>query len=155
MKIIALRKIAIYERKPFDDLQKETIFHRQQSILNRLSTEPSAILVGQYVDVGVSGMIPFEQRPAGKNLLRDAKAHHFDEIWVWDASRLGRNCGDLVKLLHCFKKLNIKLFILSQEDMNKVAFNIQSFIKDATGFRNYFIGHLRSLFRFFRSLWIS
>lgn len=46
--------------------------------------------VGEYADNGVSGAIPFADRPAGARLLADARAGMFDVVIVYKVDRLGR-----------------------------------------------------------------
>src|SRR5262245_54499311 len=43
-----------------------------------------------YKDEGISGTVPFEQRPGGKRLLTDARKGEFDLVLLYKVDRLGR-----------------------------------------------------------------
>jgi len=49
-----------------------------------------------YKDIGVSGTIPFEERPMGKKLLEDVEAGLLDEVKVLHLDRLGRNTENIL-----------------------------------------------------------
>ena len=52
-----------------------------------------------YKDKGVSGRVPFEDRPQGKKLLSDVEKGLVDEIKVIHLDRLGRNTEDVLKTI--------------------------------------------------------
>jgi site-specific DNA recombinase len=60
-----------------------------------------------YEDDGVSGTIPFANRPAGAALMRDAEAGLIGEIFCWKIDRLGRNLRDFLNLCHKLKRLGV------------------------------------------------
>ena len=49
-----------------------------------------------YKDIGVSGTVPFEDRPMGKKLLEDVAAGLLDEVKVLHLDRLGRNTENIL-----------------------------------------------------------
>ncbi len=49
-----------------------------------------------YKDIGVSGTVPFEDRPKGKKLLEDVAAGLLDEVKVLHLDRLGRNTENIL-----------------------------------------------------------
>jgi len=49
-----------------------------------------------YKDIGVSGTVPFEERPMGKKLLEDVEAGLLDEVKVIHLDRLGRNTENIL-----------------------------------------------------------
>lgn len=48
-------------------------------------------LEDRYYDDGISGTLPFEERPEGKRLLEDARAGKFKVLVIYDLDRLGRD----------------------------------------------------------------
>src|SRR5262245_11375888 len=53
-------------------------------------------VAGEYVDDGVSGTIPLEERPQGARLLADARAGRFAEVVSYRLDRLGRSLRALL-----------------------------------------------------------
>ena len=58
-----------------------------------------------YADEGVSGTIPFEKRPEGKQLLEDARAGKFNTVVFLESERIGRD----VEPIHLARKLLVLL----------------------------------------------
>lgn len=54
-----------------------------------------------------SGRIPFADRPAGKELLRDAKAGKVSNVIITSIDRLGRNTKDILATIDLFTELGI------------------------------------------------
>jgi len=82
-----------------------------------------------YLDDGVSGTIPFAQRPAGKRLLQDATSEKFTMILVYKIDRLGRDPRDILNSAHQFDQIGVAVKSLTEEfDMStpsgKFMFNI-------------------------------
>lgn len=62
-----------------------------------------------FIDKGISGAVPFNQRPAGKKLLAYILMDKVTDLYVTDLSRLGRNTLDIlttIERLHN-RKVNI------------------------------------------------
>jgi site-specific DNA recombinase len=79
------RRVATYERVSSEDQrERETIRTQQEELAKRLNSDPTAALVKRYSDDGISGTIPMGERPDGRVLLRDAEAHVFDELWIYN-----------------------------------------------------------------------
>ena len=53
-----------------------------------------------YQDKGVSGLLPFAERPMAKRLLADVAKGEVAEVWGWEVSRFGRSVKDLTAVLH-------------------------------------------------------
>lgn len=60
-----------------------------------------------YLDDGVSGAVPLEERPAGAQLLADARQNIFDAIYVYKIDRLGRSTRIILNSIHFFESLGI------------------------------------------------
>ena len=82
-----------------------------------------------YLDDGISGTIPFANRPAGKRLLEDATNRSVSLVLVYKIDRLGRDPRDILNSAHQFDQLGVAVKSLTEEfDMStpsgKFMFNI-------------------------------
>ncbi len=128
---IATRRVATYERVSSEDQrERDTIRTQQDELARRLQTDPIASLVKRYTDNGISGTIPMAERPAGRQLLLDAEAHHFDEIWVYNIKRLGREAVDLLLLKRRFESQGIKLISLQEGEQTGLGYDIHAVVAD-------------------------
>ena len=108
-----VKRVATYERVSSDvQRDRETIRTQSDALAQRLQDDPTVKIVAAYIDDGVSGTVPMEQRPQGSNLMQAAQARMFDELWVYNVKRLGREAIDLLRLMRQLDPLGIKLMSL-------------------------------------------
>jgi DNA invertase Pin-like site-specific DNA recombinase len=69
-------------------------------------------IIGEYVDVGVSGSK--DSRPELNKLMADAKRRKLDAILVWKLDRFGRSLKHLVNSLAEFESLGIAFISLKE-----------------------------------------
>src|SRR5215467_2890045 len=69
-------------------------------------------IVGEYVDVGISGAK--EKRPELDRLLADAHRRRFDAIVVWKFDRFARSVSHLLRALETFQALGIEFVSLTE-----------------------------------------
>ncbi len=69
-------------------------------------------IIGEYVDVGVSGSK--DSRPELNKLMADAKRRKLDAILVWKLDRFGRSLKHLVNSLGEFESLGIAFISLKE-----------------------------------------
>jgi DNA invertase Pin-like site-specific DNA recombinase len=84
-------------------------------------------VVGEYVDVGVSGTK--EKRPELDHLMSDAHRRKFDAVAVWKFDRFARSVSHLLWALETFKALGVEFVSLSEQidtstPMGKMVFTI-------------------------------
>ena len=92
-------RIAIYGRVSTDEQQRKETIDAQLEALRR--TLPGDYeVVETYLDDGISGTVSFEDRPAGRRLLKEAEAGRFEQVLAYKLDRLGRNTLDILKLAH-------------------------------------------------------
>lgn len=78
--------------------ERETI-QTQLSAINTY-TLPQAIKVKyRYADDGVTSQIPFEKRPDGSRLLKDAEQGKFDTLLVFKVDRIARDTEELLRVV--------------------------------------------------------
>ncbi len=70
-------------------------------------------VVGEYVDVGISGCK--EKRPELDRLMADAHRRRFDAVVVWRFDRFARSVSHLLRALEAFKTLGIEFVSLSEQ----------------------------------------
>lgn len=69
-------------------------------------------LIGEYVDVGISGTK--DKRPELDRLMSDAHRRKFDVVAVWKFDRFARSVSHLLRALDTFKTLGVEFVSLSE-----------------------------------------
>lgn len=101
--------IALYLRVSTDDQKTAaTIENQIRELEEYLKQNPQFKVYKWYKDDGVSGTIPFTERPAGKQLIEDAKAKKFEMVLVTRTDRFGRSMIGILKSVEILENLNIK-----------------------------------------------
>jgi len=70
-------------------------------------------VVGEYVDVGISGSK--DSRPELNRLMADAHKRRFDLVCVWRFDRFARSVSHLLRALETFKALGIEFVSFSEQ----------------------------------------
>jgi site-specific DNA recombinase len=128
------QRVAIYARVSSEEQRENQTIQTQIDTakrwveFQRLVNKPMEVY-DLYLDDGVSGTIPFAQRPAGKRLLQDATSEKFTMILVYKIDRLGRDPRDILNSAHQFDQIGVAVKSLTEEfDMStpsgKFMFNI-------------------------------
>jgi site-specific DNA recombinase len=87
-------RVAVYLRVSSEEQrERHTIESQRERVLELISRE-RLVVVNEYRDDGVSGTIPLDDRPAGRQLLIDAREQRFDAEVVYRLDRLGRDTAD-------------------------------------------------------------
>ena len=88
------RRIALYARRSGSEdntsIQKQ-IEAGQREAERITGFTPAAYVAKTYVDVGVSGATPFNERPEGRLLMRDARRGKFDTVIFYSLDRFTRS----------------------------------------------------------------
>ena len=93
-----------------DQALAETVKAQIDYLRNRTALEGWPVF-DFYVDDGVSGTVPLEERPEGRRLLEDARAGAFQSVLLFRLDRLGRT---------------LKVLMSAHEQLNAVGVSIQS-----------------------------
>ena len=75
-------RVAGYARVSTEDQADQRTIDAQDDFLRRYCDLHDLTLVKVYMDDGVSGTVPLEDRPDGRKLLEDAEAGQFDAVLV-------------------------------------------------------------------------
>lgn len=104
------RTAAIYVRVSTGQQTTEN----QEAALRQFAQKAGWTVADIYRDQGVSGAKKRTDRPAFKELQKDAVQRRFDILLVWSVDRLGRSLQDLAEVLTELHALNIDLVLHQQ-----------------------------------------
>ena len=90
------RAVAIYARVSTEDQAERATIKSQLDFLRGFVDLHGLPVAGEYIDDGISGTVPFVDRPEGQRLLIDAEAGRFGAVLVYRIDRLGRSLRSLL-----------------------------------------------------------
>lgn len=102
-------KVAAYLRVSTEDQQERGTIETQLDFLRKYVDLHQLNLVETYKDDGVSGTLPFESRPAGRQVMEGAKEKKFELLLVYKLDRLGRVARIILNSIHDFEELGVKV----------------------------------------------
>ncbi|WP_294364740.1 recombinase family protein [uncultured Clostridium sp.] len=113
-------KIAIYCRVSSDDQKERDTIENQIEILNTyIEFKENLEKAGEYLDDGISGTIPFQERPAGKRLIEGCKNGLFNSILVWKIDRFGRDTLSGLSAVELLRQYNVEIISVTEPfDLN-------------------------------------
>lgn len=98
-----VERVALYSRVSSEDQADTETIQVQVEFLRRYAELHGLHVVDEYLDDGVSGTIPLEDRPAGARLVADARAGRLSTVIFYRVSRLGRR---LAVVLGAYEQLD-------------------------------------------------
>jgi site-specific DNA recombinase len=84
-------RVALYARVSTEDQAERQTVQGQLDFLRKLAELHGWPVAGEYVDDGVSGTVPLDQRTDGRRLLDDARIRRFEMVVFYRLDRLGRS----------------------------------------------------------------
>jgi site-specific DNA recombinase len=124
-------RVATYCRVSSDEqADKGTIATQREVIERRIAQTPGIVVVGRFEDDGMSGTIPFADRPAGRDLLLLVDAAAVDQVWVYKVDRLGRDAIDLMVLRRRLEPLGVKIISMQEGEQQDLPFDINAVVAD-------------------------
>jgi site-specific DNA recombinase len=90
-------RVAVYGRVSTEDQADARTIENQVDFAQKYCRLHSLDIYDFYLDEGVSGALPVENRPAGSRLLRDAESGLFSAVYVYRLDRLARTTLDILK----------------------------------------------------------
>ncbi len=103
-------KVALYARVSTSDKGQDPEMQLRE--LREYCQRRGWVIVGEYVDIGVSGSK--ESRPQLNRLMLDAKKRKFDAIAVWRFDRFARSVSHLLRALEEFQSLGVEFVSYSE-----------------------------------------
>lgn len=123
--------VALYARVSTEDQAERQTVEAQTGFLARYCDLHQLPVAGVYVDDGISGTVPLDERPAGRRLLADAADGRFGTVLVYRLDRLGRS---LRALLDAHDRLdNVGIAIRSGTEPFDTASPIGAFVFNLLG----------------------
>jgi len=89
-------RIAVYARVSTEDQAERQTIQGQLDFLRKYCDLHGHQIAGEYLDDGISGTVPLDERPEGRRLLDDAAAGRFGVVLVYRLDRLGRSLKALI-----------------------------------------------------------
>ena len=105
-----MKKIAIYVRVSTNKQDSTNQLIELRNLANRLNYE----IVLEYTDNGISGTKGREDRPGLDLLLNHAGQRKFEQVMIFDITRLGRSLQNCIETLNYLNSLNIDILIQKQ-----------------------------------------
>ena len=96
-----------------DQAERETI-QNQINVANAICPALGMSIVDSYLDDGVSGTIPLEERPEGVRLLHDAGTGAFEMVVAYRLDRVGRKALVILSAYEVLKKRGVGLRSLTE-----------------------------------------
>ncbi len=102
-------KAAMYLRVSTEEQKEKQTIASQRSFGERYFAAHGILVYSWYADDGVSGIIPFDQRPEGARLLADARSGRIDTIFVYRLDRLGRDSRLILNTINELEALGVQV----------------------------------------------
>ena len=84
-------KVAVYARVSTDEQREKQTIETQVEKAKDFCKLHDLDIYDFYLDEGISGVTPFDERPEGRRLLEDAKEGKFSAVVVYKLDRVGRD----------------------------------------------------------------
>lgn len=102
-------KAAMYLRVSTEEQKDKQTIASQRSYGERYCAIHNMLVYSWYTDDGISGMIPFGQRPEGMRLLADARSGKIDTVFVYRLDRLGRDPRLILNIINELESLAVQV----------------------------------------------
>jgi len=120
-------RVAVYVRvSTTEQAERQTI--EAQVIACRDYCEAKGYqIMAEFLDDGVSGTVPFEERPEGRRLLEAGKDELFSHVIILCPDRLGRDVTEALLAMRAFKRLRltVEFVVQSFDDTPEGTFQFQ------------------------------
>jgi len=104
-----MTRLAVYARVSSDDQAERGTIENQLEFARKYADLHQLEVVKWYKDDGVTGTIPLEARPAGQELLEDAKNGQIDLLLIYRLDRLGRSARIILNAVHELEGHGVKI----------------------------------------------
>jgi site-specific DNA recombinase len=115
-------KVAVYGRVSTDEQREKQTIETQIEKAKDFCKLHEFEIHDFYLDEGISGVIPFDERPEGKRLLEDAKKKSFSAVIVYKLDRVGRDIVIIRNFLDFLSKHGIAFRSITEPFDTSTAF---------------------------------
>ncbi len=105
----APQKAAVYCRVSSEVQQERQTIESQVEFAQKYCDLNSIAITKIYRDDGITGTLPLQDRPAGAELLADAKDGQFQLVLIFKLDRLGRSTRVILNAVHDLDAMDIKV----------------------------------------------
>jgi site-specific DNA recombinase len=110
-----LDRLAVYLRVSGDEQKQQGTIETQRGAAERYVAAYAANGAATwYADDGVSGTVPFAQRPEGARLLADAAAGLVRTLVCWRLDRMGRNALAVLAAVETLERAGVRLVSITE-----------------------------------------
>lgn len=102
-------KVCAYARVSSEEQQERGTIQNQIEFGSKYSDLHGYKIIKWYLDDGITGTLPLDARPAGRELLRDAKEGLIDTILVYKIDRLGRSARIILDSVYELEQCGVKI----------------------------------------------
>ena len=125
----ARRRVAVYQRVSSEtQRERETIKTQAEALERAVAIRSDIEVVKVYQDDGVSGTVPFVLRPAGAELLSDAAAGIFQEVWVYRFDRIARDEIDGLVVKRDLSERGVQLYSTTEGEASRFVFGMHMLV---------------------------
>ncbi len=103
------KKAAVYCRVSSESQQERQTIKSQVEFSQKYCDLNSMAITKIYRDDGITGTLPLQDRPAGAELLADAKEGQFQLVLIFKLDRLGRSTRVILNAVHDLDAMDIKV----------------------------------------------
>jgi site-specific DNA recombinase len=107
--------VGVYLRVSTEEQRERQSIATQRDFATRYCDLHQHPVYATYADDGVTGTLPLENRPAGIQLLRDARAGKFDQLLVFKLDRLGRDTRLILNAVAELEKYGVRVRSMTEE----------------------------------------
>ena len=107
-------KVAIYLRVSSEEQRERQSIATQRAEVLRYCEAHGITEPAIYADDGISGTVPFEQRPAGAHLLQDARDGRIGKVLIYKLDRLGRDTRITLNAIKQLEDLGVEIAATSE-----------------------------------------
>jgi len=104
-----VNRLAVYARVSSDDQAEKGTIENQLEFARKYAELHQLKVVKWYKDDGVTGTLPLDARPAGRELLQDAKNGEIDLLLIYRLDRLGRSARIILNSVHELENDGVKI----------------------------------------------
>jgi site-specific DNA recombinase len=107
--VIELLKVAFYGRVSSEDQAERRTIENQVEFVTKYADLHQMGDFEKYLDDGVTGTIPLEERKEGRRLLEDAKSGKFNLLLIYRLDRLGRSARVILNAVYELEQYGVKI----------------------------------------------
>jgi site-specific DNA recombinase len=106
--------VAVYLRVSTDEQRERQSIATQRTEVERFCAVHGLAIGNVYADDGVTGTIPFDRRPEGRQLFQDARLKKFDQLLVYKLDRVGRDAIIILETVAELAKCGVRVVSITQ-----------------------------------------